>query len=181
MKRFFISLIICAFPMLSNAQPGGFEPERLSDDEILRMQTRDIVSWLNLDDNTKDKFIKEYSAFRKEIDAVSKSAAAPVGTDNEADIDKALQKNFEVSEKILDIRKKYYARFKTFMQPSQIREMYRIENESGRRMQNNPPMPPHHGEARPDNGRPDGGRPDGGRPDNGRPMHQRPDFFGPRP
>jgi len=176
MKRIFISLILCALPMLSNAQPGGFEPERLSDDEILRMQTRDIVSWLNLDGNTKDKFLKEYSAFRKEIDAVAKSAAAPVGTDNEADIDKALQKNFEVSEKILDIRKKYYSRFKAFLKPSQIREIYRIENESGRRMQNNPPMPPRHGEGRPDNNRPDGGR-----PDNGRPMHQGPEFFGPRP
>jgi len=166
MKRLLLFAFLCALPLFSNAQPGRFEPEKLSDDELVRMQTRDIVSWLNLDDNSKEKFIKEYTAFRKEIDAVAKSAAAPVGTESEADIDKALQKNFEVSEKILDIRKKYYTRFKTFMQPSQIRDMYRIENESGRRMHDNPPMPPRQGE---------------GRPDDGKPMGPRPDNFGPRP
>jgi len=147
MKRFFLFLIMCVMPLLSNAQTGRFEPGKLSDDELIRMQTQDIVSWLNLNEESKEKFIKEYSAFRKEIDAVAKSAA-PIETESEAEIDKALQKNFDVSEKILEIRRKYYFRFKTFMQPSQIRDMYRIENESGRRMQNNGPMPPMPGDKR---------------------------------
>lgn len=142
-------MVLCVFPFLSNAQPGGFAPEKLSDDELIGMQVRDIVSWLKLNDETKDRFIKEYTSFRKEIDAVARGAAAPVAAESEADIDKALQKNFEVSEKILDIRKKYYSRFKAFMQPSQIRDMYRIENESGKRMQGNPPMPPRSGQPAP--------------------------------
>jgi len=147
-----ISLSVCA-------QPGPFMPERMSDEEMIQMQIRDIVSWLDLDKRTEAKFVKEYSAFRKEIDEIARNARPPQNIKDETDIDKAIQQNFAVSEQILQIRKKYYTRFKEFMKPSQIQLMYRIENEAGRRMQNGPggpggpeghhmpdgrPMPPRH-------------------------------------
>lgn len=127
--------------LLASAQSRPFPPERMNDEEIIRMQIRDIVSWLDLDKTTETKFIKEYTAFRKEIDKIFQNAKPPQDIKSETEIDKAIQQNFAVSEQLLQIRKKYYARFKEFMRPSQIQIMYRIENEAGRRMHDGPGGP----------------------------------------
>jgi len=156
-----ITSIICLglLSILASAQPRPFPPERMSDEELIRMQTRDIVSWLDLDKRTETKFVKEYTAFRKEIDEIARNARPPQDIKNETEIDLAIQQNFAVSEQILQIRKKYYFKFKEFLKPSQIQMMYRIENEAGRRMHEGPggagvpeghhgpndrPMPPRH-------------------------------------
>lgn len=153
MKKFTLFICLGLLSLLVSAQPRPFPPDRMSDQEIIRIQTRDIVSWLDLDKRAEDLFIKEYTAFRKEIDAISRTARPPQDIKSEAEIDKAIQQNFAVSEQILQIRKKYYARFKEFMKPSQIQRMYQIENEAGRRMHEGPgnqagpegrPFPPHH-------------------------------------
>jgi len=133
--------------LLSFAQPQGFHPDMISDDEFIRMQTTDIAMWLNLQGHTKEQFITQYSSFRKEIDAVARTAFRPRDdeTQSESSIEKALLNSFEVSEKILGIRKQYFYIFRKFMEPSQIRLMYHLENESGKRMHNQPAPP-----ARPD-------------------------------
>jgi len=142
MKRTALILWFSLISLMGNAQPPeGFHPEKLSDDELISMQIKDIVSWLCLDEQTKSKFTKEYTAFRKEIDAVAKGTRPSKEEQSEEEIDKALQKNFEVSEKILQIRKKYYLRFREFLKPSQIKLIYRIENEAGRRMHEGPLSP----------------------------------------
>jgi len=162
-----IALIICLglLSFLAGAQPGQFPPERMDDREIILMQTRDIVSRLDLDKRTEARFIREYTAFRKEIDEIALNARPPQDTESEAEIDKAIQQNFAVSEQLLQIRRKYYSRFKEFLKPSQIQMMYRIENETGRRMRFGPggpggpegrhmpdgrPMLPRHGGDGPD-------------------------------
>lgn len=157
-----ITSIICfgLLSLLACAQPRPFTPDRMSDEEIIQMQIRDLIPMLDLDKQAEAKLIKEYTAFRKEIDEISKNARPPQDIKDEKEIEKAIQQNFAVSEQILQIRKKYYTRFKEFMKPSQIQMIYRIENEAGRRMHDGPgapggpeghprpddrPMPPRHG------------------------------------
>jgi len=144
MKRTTLFICLVLLPLLACAQPRQFPPERMSDEEIIQMQIRDIVFWLRLDKGMETRFIKEYTAFRKEIDEISEKAKPSHNIDSETEIDKAIQQNFAVSEQILQIRKKYYARFKEFMKPSQIRMMYHIENEAGRRMHGGPEGPGEH-------------------------------------
>jgi len=139
MKRTVLIICLGLLSIMAVAQPRPFAPERMSDEEILHMQIRDIVSWLNLDKRTEARFVKEYTAFRQEINEIARNARPPQHMESETEIDNAIQQNFAVSEQIIQIRKKYYARFKAFMKPSQIQMMYRIENEAGRRH-----MPPHH-------------------------------------
>jgi len=134
MKKTCLSICFVLLSLSAIAQPRPFPPERLSDEELLQMQVRDIVSWLDLPKRTETRFIKEYTAFRKEIDDIARNARPPQDIQSETEIDQSIQQNFAVSEQILQIRKKYYAKFKEFMKPSQIQMMYRIENEAGRRM-----------------------------------------------
>lgn len=137
-----------------SAQPGRPRPEDLNDEEFVRMQARDMAAWLQLDEESNGVFVDTYSAFRLEINAlVSKTRPEGKRAESEDEIDKTLQQNFEVSEKILEIRKRYYSIFKGFLKPSQIQQMYRHENEAGRRMHEgpgNPEMPGH--PSRHDNG-----------------------------
>jgi len=160
MKRIFVIFLMLSVTAFVNAQPGRFRPEMMSDDELISMQTKDLAMWLNLKGSTEEKFIREYAAFRKEISAVAKTAGSPRNAESEEEIEKALLNNFAVSEKILEIRKKYYYVFRKFMEPSQVMLMYHLENESGKRMQDGPggphrpdgpsgpgmppPPPPHH-------------------------------------
>lgn len=141
MKRFILFAVLFIFHISALAQPGRFRPEQMNDEEIIKMQTSDIVRHLGLEGSTKDKFVKEYTVFRKEIDAIAHKALPPKMTDNEEDIEKSILQNFEVSEQILQIRKKYYARLRNFLKPSQIQMMYRIENEAGRRFHERPGGP----------------------------------------
>jgi len=141
MKRLAFCLLIGLITLTSQAQPGRFRPEMFNDEELIQMQIRDIVSWLKLEGKESELFIQDYTAFKKEIKEVAKNATPPQFGDSEDEIDKALQNNLEVSEKILQIRKKYYNKFKAYLKPSQIQTMYWIENEAGRRM---PPPPPSH-------------------------------------
>jgi len=138
MKRLTIALLLCLFSLVSFAQPRGFHPERMSDEEIFTMQAEDIAMCLNLKGESKDRFITDYAAFRKEIDLIAKDAFPPKRTDSEDEIAKALQNNFEVSGKILDIRENYFHIFSEYLKPSQIQLMYHIENESGKRMHGGP-------------------------------------------
>jgi len=104
MKRLFPVFILSLFSLMSFAQPRPAPPERMNDEEIIQMQTKRLVSILHLDKTSEDRFIKEYTAFRKEIDAVAKQALPHQKFEDEAEIDKAIQRNFEVSEQILKIR-----------------------------------------------------------------------------
>lgn len=144
MKRITLLISFVVIAITSGAQPEGFRPEKLDDETLIKMQTKDIVYWLDLEGEIKDKFVAEYTAFRKEIDAVAKKITPPAKNGNEEQIDKTLLQNFEIGEQILQIRKKYYLRFKTFMKPSQIQMVYFIENEAGRRFHKGPgPDGPH--------------------------------------
>jgi len=144
MKRIAIIICLALITLSAKGQSEFFHPDRMNDREIIQMQTRDIAEWLDLRGKTLEKFEKEYASFRKEIDAVARKAAPPRRFAKESDIDKAIRRNFEVSEKILQIRKKYYSRFKEFLKPSQILMIYNWENEAGRRMHEGPGEPHPH-------------------------------------
>ena len=145
MKKIALSFIVMFLPLFLGAQPGRPRPEELSDEEFVQMQTRDMANWLNLEGDARKKFISTYGAFRKEINSIAEKSRPADRAETEEEIDMSMQKNFEVSEKILDIRKRYYAEFKEFLKPSQIRQMYQFENEAGRRMHDAPGHPEHPG------------------------------------
>jgi len=141
MKRTGSIICLVFFMYIADAQPRQFPPHRMDRDEIIKMQTEDIISCMDFDKRTEDRFVEVYSAFRKEIDKIAGKARPPQDNSSESEIEKAIQQNFFVSEQILNIRKKYYLKFREFMKPSQIQMMYHIENEAGRRMHGAPDAP----------------------------------------
>ena len=50
-----------------------------------------------------------------------------VNAKTDAEIDQMILENFAQSHKILDIREKYYAKFRKFLTPKQIMKIYQVE------------------------------------------------------
>lgn len=138
MKRIFLLVLAAALPLLCMAQPRQPRPEDMDEEQLVKMQTEDMVRCLNLEDGVKAQFEKVYSDFRREINSVAREMFRPARSQSEEDIEKAILGNFDVSQKILDIRRKYYSKFREFMKPSQIQRMYRNERDAGHHMQEGP-------------------------------------------
>ena len=144
MKKY-LFMVMIAVMMLSgsttvNAQvaQNGKERVHLTVDQIIQKRTEKMVQTLMLDDATSAKFIPVYSQYLKEkMDCrviKPKHMGMDVNAKTDAEIDQMIQENFAQSHKILDIREKYYAKFRKFLTPKQIMKIYQVEKTDAGKM-----------------------------------------------
>ncbi len=113
--------------------------QRLTREELADKQARHIAQTMAFDDATTKQFVETYTACQKEIWALGprmngarKQANAQQQTESEAKQDIALQ--FERSEKLLQIRQKYYAEYSKFLTQNQIKRVYVLERRMIKRL-----------------------------------------------
>jgi len=118
--------------------------QRLTREELADKQARHIAQTMAFDDATTKQFVETYTACQKEIWALGprmkgarKQANAQQQTESEAKQDIALQ--FERSEKLLQIRQKYYAEYSKFLTQNQIKRVYVLERRMMKRLANHRP------------------------------------------
>ena len=156
MKMKFIYVVLVALllgsQMTLSAQnrDNKEKKQRPTQEQMMQMQTNQMVRALMLDDATAAKFTPIYEKYLKELrecrmmnfkararkDAdqsteanTAKETPKPVMTD--AEIAKMLKDQFAQSRKMLDIREKYYNEFRKFLSPKQIQKMYNMEKHNG--------------------------------------------------
>lgn len=129
MKKIFnVMMLVIAMTMFtvnSFAQAPN-KKQRLTREQLSEKQAKYIANDLALDDETTAKFINTYTQCQKEIWALG-SRPRRNGNNNEEQIGQNIKKRFEMSEKILDIRQKYYKEYSKFMTQKQIQRVYEIE------------------------------------------------------
>ena len=113
--------------------------QRLTREELADKQARHIAQTMAFDEATTKQFVETYTACQKEIWALGarKQANAQQQTEAEAKEDIALQ--FERSEKLLQIRQKYYAEYSKFLTQNQIKRVYVLERRMMKRLANHRP------------------------------------------
>lgn len=133
--RFFIlalAVILCT--VSTSAQDAG--KQRLSREQMIETQAKHIASDLALDDKTYNKFISTYVSYKKELWSIApkrkKSNKAASQTEEQAA--QNMQRRFEQSQKVLDIRNKYYKEFSKFLTQKQIELMYDKERKIMQRL-----------------------------------------------
>ncbi len=133
--RFFIlalAVILCT--VSASAQDAG--KQRLSREQMIETQAKHIASDLALDDKTYNKFISTYVSYKKELWSIApkrkKSNKAASQTEEQAA--QNMQRRFEQSQKVLDIRNKYYKEFSKFLTQKQIELMYDKERKIMQRL-----------------------------------------------
>ena len=125
-RTLLLAVMMTACCVTTNAQDKG--KQRISREQLAETQARHIAQQLAFDDETTAKFVDTYSRCQKEIWTLAplkKGVRGAAKTDTETE--EAIESRFERSQKLLDIRKKYYKEYSEFLTPKQIQRVYSLE------------------------------------------------------
>lgn len=102
------------------------QKQRISREQLAEKQAQHIAHDLAFDEKTTARFIETYTACQKEIWALGPRIRRNQ-KGSEAQSEQNIKRRFEMSEKILDIRQKYYKKYSQFLTQQQIQRVYEIE------------------------------------------------------
>ena len=106
------------------------QKQRLSREQLADKQAQYISHNLGLDEKTNAKFIETYTDYQKEVWALGPRLRHKKGemkTDAQTELE--IKQRFERSEKILNIRQKYYKKYSQFLTQQQIQRVYELERQ----------------------------------------------------
>ncbi len=105
------------------------------------MQAKHIAEEIALDDATTQRFISAYCEFQKELRALWAKPKQNKEQLTEEETGKLLKAQFEHSQKILDVRTKYYKEYSKFLSQKQIMRVYELEKQMKERFNKNAKKP----------------------------------------
>ena len=108
--------------------------QRLSREELAEKQARHIAHELALDDATTEKYVATYKAYQQEVWALGPRVKRHQANASEAEAEQANKARMEQSQKILDLREKYYKEYSKFLTQKQIERAYELEQQVMRRL-----------------------------------------------
>lgn len=110
------------------------QKQRLSREQLAEKQAQYIAHDLGLDDKASSKFINTYTQCQKEVWALGPRLHHKKGeVKTDAQTEQEIKQRFEMSEKILNIRQKYYKKYSQFLTQQQIQRVYEIERQMMKR------------------------------------------------
>lgn len=114
--------------------------QRLSREQLAERQARHIAQKLALDDKTTKLFTDTYCQYQKEVWALEpkkeKKPETNAAESGEEKSERQIKAQFAHSQKILDLRQKYYGIYSTFLTQKQIQQAYQLERQMMRRLAN---------------------------------------------
>jgi len=110
--------------------------QRLTREQLAEAQAKHIAADLALNEDLTAKFVDTYTQCQKEVWALGPRVKRnPQGTEEQTE--QQLKQRFEMSEKLLNIRQKYYKKYSTFLTQKQIERVYQIEKQMMKRFAKN--------------------------------------------
>lgn len=102
------------------------QKQRISREQLAEKQAQHIAHDLAFNEKTTARFIETYTECQKEIWALGpRFHRTPESSETQSE--QNIKRRFEMSEKILDIRQKYYKKYSQFLTQQQIQRVYEIE------------------------------------------------------
>ena len=102
------------------------QKQRISREQLAEKQAQHIAHDMAFDEKTTACFIETYTECQKEIWALGPRFHRNTES-SEAQSEQNIKRRFEMSEKILNIRQKYYKKYSQFLTQQQIQRVYEIE------------------------------------------------------
>ena len=134
MKNIIKVVVLIVAMMASNAnlyaQKG--EQQRITREQLAETQAQFIANEMAMDDETTRQFVETFCQFQKEIWALGPRPKREKSPLSDKEAEQVMNERFAHSQKILDLRKKYYLNYSKFLTPTQIEKVYVLE----RRMMN---------------------------------------------
>lgn len=135
-RTLLLAVMMTACCATINAQ--NKDKQRIPREQLAETQARHIAQQLAFNDETTAKFVDTYSRCQKEVWSLAprkKVARGKAKTD--AETEEAIEERFDRSQKLLDIRKKYYKEYSKYLTPKQIQRVYSIEKNMMKRLGKN--------------------------------------------
>lgn len=153
MKKIIMTLALCAATLSISAQEAAKDAKQKCCTtectrgprpmQALKKQANRIASRLGLNDATTAKFTDTYGKYCQEMMEAQKKYArirpekpgegCEEAMLTDAQVRTNIENQFALSQAILDIRKKYYKEFSTFLTPKQIQRVYDMEKQGAER------------------------------------------------
>jgi len=108
--------------------------QRISREQLAEIQAKHIASELAFGDAVTERFVKTYCDCQKEIWALGPRQRPNKQGSTEEQNEERIKQRFDMSEKILDIRKKYYKAYSKFLTQAQIEKVYEQERKMMNRL-----------------------------------------------
>lgn len=108
-----IAIMVVASGTAAMAQADS--EQRLSREELATRQAQYIARELALDEPTTNKYVETYCQYQREVWALGSRKGLTT------------EQRFDRSQKILDLRKKYYHIYSGFLSEQQIDKAYKLE------------------------------------------------------
>lgn len=131
LKLLFLAVSLAAFCGTVSAQSNK---QRLTREQLAEVQARHIAEEMAMDDATAERFTNTFCQFQREIWALGPRPKQPRRQMTDEETEQALKERFAHSQKILDLRKKYYAIYSEFLTQKQIRRIYQLEKQMMERL-----------------------------------------------
>lgn len=135
-KNLLLALVMVFTCLSAQAQRNG--NQRLRRERLAEAQARYIAREIAMDDETTAKFVDTFCRFQREVWALGPRQRRNKDGRTEAQTGQSLQDRFEQSQKILDLRKKYYLEYSKFLTQKQIERVYQLEKQMMKRLSNRP-------------------------------------------
>ncbi len=117
-----------------NAQQHPNQKQRISREQLAEVQARHIAGELAFSDAVAEKFVKTYCDCQKEIWALGPRQRSNRQGMSEQENEERIKQRFAMSEKILNIRQKYYNEYSKFLTQAQIEKVYEQERKMMNRL-----------------------------------------------
>jgi len=108
--------------------------QRMTREQLAERQAKYIAKEMAMDDTTSEKFIATFCQFQQEIWALGPRPKRETSDRTDAETEQTLKERFDHSQKILDLRKKYYVEYSKFLTQKQIERVYKLEREMMNRL-----------------------------------------------
>lgn len=141
MKKFFRIFMLAAVAMMAcygTISAQNSSRQRLTREELTEKQARYIADEMAMDDTVAERFVKTFCRFQKEIWAlgprIGRDSLRNTTTGTDTETEQEIKARFEHSQKILDIRRKYYKEYSEFLTQKQIKRVYELERQMMNRL-----------------------------------------------
>ena len=120
-------LLVVALTTFCGAVSAQTGKQRLTREQLAEVQAKHIAKEMAMDDATSQRFIDTFCQFQRDIWALGPRPKHPHSQMTDEETEQVLKARFAHSQKILDLRQKYYGIYSEFLTQKQIRRVYELE------------------------------------------------------
>lgn len=132
-----IKILVLAVAMITlnvSTYAQKSERQRMTREQLAEAQAHFIADEMAMDDTTAKQFVETFCQFQKDIWALGPRPKRDASHLSDKEAEQAMNERFTHSQKILDLRKRYYLKYCKFLTPKQIERVYELERKMMNRL-----------------------------------------------